>query len=60
MSRIKLIQQIRELTVAMQQARNSHDYDAADALEDQIADLQDALDFEEGDDYEDKHTKSWK
>lgn len=60
MSQIKLIQKIRELTAAMQAARNADDYITADNLEDEIDELQEQLEAEEDDNYDERHSRSWK
>lgn len=60
MSQIKLIQQIRELTAAMQAAKNAKDYETAEDLEYQIDELQEQLEDEEEHNYDERHGKSWK
>jgi hypothetical protein len=59
MSQIKLIQQIRELTIAMEQARERGDILSAEEIEDEIFMLQEELEGEDADEYQSKHQHKW-
>ena len=59
MSSIKLIQRIRELSKQLQQAYDDENYDLADELEDELAELEEALEEEEEIEYNDRHQHDW-
>lgn len=59
MSVINLIQQIREVSLALEHARNQHDEELIEELEDKLFDLQEALEMEEEMEYSAKHNKQW-
>lgn len=59
MSNIKLIQRIRETAKALQTARDAGDEEAVEVLEDELYELEEELDGEQQDDYNDKHQHGW-
>ena len=59
MSNIKLIQRIRETTLMLQQAYDDGNADLADELEDELAELEEALEEEEEREYGDRHQHGW-
>lgn len=59
MSNIKLIQRIRETAKALQHARDADDKDAVEALEDELYALEEELEDEQQDEYDDKHQHGW-
>lgn len=60
MSHLTEIQKIRELTLAMADARSRGDHDTADALEDEIFELEEFLEEQEQYEYDTKHQKVWR
>lgn len=59
MSAIRLIQQIRDKSKALEQARNAEDWDTVDELEDELEELNAQLEDEQNSEYDDRHNKSW-
>ena len=59
MSAIRLIQQIRDKSKALEQARNAEDWDIVDELEDELEELNAQLEDEQNSEYDDRHNKSW-
>lgn len=59
MSAIRLIQQIRDKSKALEQARNAEDWDVVDELEDELEELNSQLDDEQNTEYDDRHNRSW-
>lgn len=59
MSNIKLIQRIRETAKALQNARDAGDQDAVEALEDELYALEEELEDEQQNEYDDKHQHGW-
>ena len=59
MSNIKLIQRIRETAKALQNARDAGDQDAIEELEDELYTLEEELEDEQQNEYDDKHQNGW-
>lgn len=59
MSAIRLIQQIRDKSKALEQARNAEDWDVVDELEDELEELNSQLNDEQSTEYDDRHNRSW-
>ena len=59
MSNIKLIQQIRDKALALQQAHKDDDQELIEILEDQLFDLEEQLEDETNLEYDDLHNQKW-
>jgi len=59
MSDIKLIQKIRAVSQALQQAKDSNDTELVESLTDELADLNAVLEDESQQDYDCKHNHGW-
>lgn len=59
MSNIKLIQRIRIASIELAQAYDDEDYDLADLLEDELAELENELESIEAYEYEERHDRGW-
>lgn len=59
MSNIKLIQRIRETAKALQNARDAGDQDAIEELEDELYALEEELEDEQQNEYDDKRQHGW-
>lgn len=59
MSATRLIQQIRDKSKALEQARNAEEWDLVDELEDELEELNAELEDEQSNEYEDRHNRSW-
>lgn len=59
MSITKLVQRIKETSQALQHARDLHDVELIETLEDELYELEEQLEDEQDDDYADKHSHRW-
>lgn len=59
MSATRLIQQIRDKSKALEQARNAEDWDLVDELECDLEELNAQLEDEQSNEYDDRHNRSW-
>lgn len=59
MSNIKLIQQIRDKAAALQQAHKDGDQELIETLEDELFDLEEELEDETNQEYDDHHNQRW-
>lgn len=59
MSNIKLIQRIRETAMALQNARDVGDTEEVERLEDELYELEEQLEEDEDNEYQDKHQHGW-
>lgn len=59
MSTIKLMQRIKEVSKALQAARDEDDVEAIEELEDELYELEEELEEEQNSDYDDKHNHGW-
>ena len=59
MSINRLIQRIRQASKELQQARDDGDTEAIERLEDEIFELEEELESEQQNEYDDKHQHGW-
>lgn len=59
MSINRLIQRIRQTSKELQQARDDGDIEAIERLEDEIFELEEELESEQQNEYDDKHQHGW-
>lgn len=59
MSITKLIQRIKESAAALQNARDAGDQDLIETLEDELYELEEELEDEQKNEYDDNHTHGW-
>ncbi len=59
MSINKLVQRIKELSKALQNAHDAGDVELIETLEDELYELEEELENEQASEYDEKHTHGW-
>ena len=59
MSIIKLVQRIKELSKALQNAHDANDVDLIESLEDELYELEEELENEQEQEYDENHGHGW-